>query len=330
MDLKKVFSAHGGRVYAVNGVSFRIEAGEAVALVGESGSGKSTVAKCLVRLIDPSEGQIVYRGRDVTNLSDGEFRPLRDRIQMVFQDPTMSLNPRLTVKQTLSEPLKLHGVVKNGSLDTLLGELMDQVNLDRRLLGRRPHQMSAGQKQRVGIARAIATEPKFIVLDEPTPRSTWRSDADRRPAPSPAGASSYDLSLHLARSEYRSLPLQPGRRHVPRDDRRGRAGRGDLHASEAPVHPGVALCGPDSRSNPAARAAAGRAAGRDPASDGGAGRVPPRRSLPIRPTISPNRDDPVFRCRDRPVIVRLACCTRQKRAGASQIRRGRTCAICAD
>jgi len=167
-DLKKVFSAHGGRVYAVNGVSFRIEPGEAVALVGESGSGKSTVAKCLMRLIDPSEGQIVYRGRDVTKLSEGEFRPLRSRIQMVFQDPTMSLNPRLTVKQTLSEPLKLHGVARHGRLDKHLGELMDLVNLDRRLLGRRPHQLSGGQKQRVGIARAIATRPDFVVLDEPT------------------------------------------------------------------------------------------------------------------------------------------------------------------
>jgi peptide/nickel transport system ATP-binding protein len=166
--LRKIFSAHGGRVYAVNGVSFQVEAGEAVALVGESGSGKSTVAKCLVRLIDPSEGQIVFRGQDVTKLGEGEFRPLRSRIQMVFQDPTMSLNPRLTVKQTLSEPLKLHGVVRNGSLDGQLGELMDLVNLDRRLLGRRPHQLSGGQKQRVGIARAIATRPDFVVLDEPT------------------------------------------------------------------------------------------------------------------------------------------------------------------
>jgi oligopeptide/dipeptide ABC transporter ATP-binding protein len=167
-DLKKVFSAHGVHVYAVNGVSFRIAPGEAVALVGESGSGKSTVARCLVRLIDPSEGRIVFQGRDVTTLSEREFRPLRGRIQMVFQDPTMSLNPRLTVKQTLSEPLRLHGVVRNGNLDTHLGELMDLVNLDRLLLGRRPHQLSGGQKQRVGIARAFATRPDFVVLDEPT------------------------------------------------------------------------------------------------------------------------------------------------------------------
>jgi peptide/nickel transport system ATP-binding protein len=166
--LEQVFATAAGRVYAVNGVSFRIEPGQAVGLVGESGSGKSTVARCLVRLHEPTGGRIRFRGQDVTHLSEGAFRPLRSQIQMVFQDPTLSLNPRLTVKQTLSEPLTLHKIVSNGDLNARLGELMDTVNLDRRLLGRRPHQLSGGQKQRVGIARAIATRPAFVVLDEPT------------------------------------------------------------------------------------------------------------------------------------------------------------------
>ncbi len=166
--LEHVFRAAAGHVYAVNGVSFRIAPGEAVGLVGESGSGKSTVAKCLVRLLEPTGGRILFGGRDVTHLGDGEFRPLRSRIQMVFQDPTMSLNPRLSVKQTLSEPLRLHKVAANGGLEKRLAELMDLVNLDRRFLGRRPHQLSGGQRQRVGIARAIATRPDFVVLDEPT------------------------------------------------------------------------------------------------------------------------------------------------------------------
>ena len=166
--LEQVYATAAGRVYAVNGVSFRIERGEAVGLVGESGSGKSTVAKCLVRLLEPTAGRISFRGQDITHLSEGSFRPLRSRIQMVFQDPTMSLNPRLTVKQTLSEPLKLHKVATDGDLNGRLGELVDQVNLDRRFLGRRPHQLSGGQRQRVGIARAIATRPDFVVLDEPT------------------------------------------------------------------------------------------------------------------------------------------------------------------
>ena len=165
--LEHVFRTAGGHVYAVNGVSFRVAPGEAVGLVGESGSGKSTVAKCLVRLLEPTGGRILFGGRDVTHLSEGEFRPLRSRVQMVFQDPTMSLNPRLSVKQTLSEPLRLHKAV-NGNLEERLAELMDLVNLDRRFLGRRPHQLSGGQKQRVGIARAIATRPDFVVLDEPT------------------------------------------------------------------------------------------------------------------------------------------------------------------
>jgi oligopeptide/dipeptide ABC transporter ATP-binding protein len=167
-DLHQVFKTPAGRVHAVNGVSFSIRAGEAVGLVGESGSGKSTLAKCLVRLHEPTAGRILYRGRDVTHLSDEAFRPLRARIQMVFQDPTQSLNPRLTVRQTLSEPLKLHKIAQNGDLEERLNELMDLVNLDRRLLGRRPGQLSGGQKQRVGIARAIATRPDFVVLDEPT------------------------------------------------------------------------------------------------------------------------------------------------------------------
>jgi peptide/nickel transport system ATP-binding protein len=167
-DLRQVFRTPGGRVYAVNGVSFQINPGEAVGLVGESGSGKSTVAKCLVRLLEPAGGRIRFRGRDVTHLSEGEFRPLRSKMQMVFQDPTMSLNPRLTVRQTLSEPLKLHKIAQNGDLDARLNELMDLVNLERKLLGRRPRELSGGQKQRVGIARAIATRPEFVILDEPT------------------------------------------------------------------------------------------------------------------------------------------------------------------
>jgi oligopeptide/dipeptide ABC transporter ATP-binding protein len=166
--LEHVFRTAGGHVYAVNGVSFQVSPGEAVGLVGESGSGKSTVAKCLVRLLEPTGGRILFGGRDVTHLSEGEFRPLRSRIQMVFQDPTMSLNPRLTVKQTLSEPLRLQNVAANGNSEERLAELMDLVNLDRGFLGRRPHQLSGGQKQRVGIARAIATRPDFVVLDEPT------------------------------------------------------------------------------------------------------------------------------------------------------------------
>ena len=168
-DLEQRFKTPGGLVYAVNGVSFQVGVGESVGLVGESGSGKSTIARSIVRLDEPTGGSIVYRGRDITHLGEGEMRPLRSRLQMVFQDPTLSLNPRLTVRQTLSEPLRLHKIA-NGKreLDAQLDRLMDQVNLDRSLLDRRPGQLSGGQRQRVGIARAIAPQPEFIVLDEPT------------------------------------------------------------------------------------------------------------------------------------------------------------------
>ena len=149
-NLEQVFHTPAGAIHAVNGVSFSIQPGEAVGLVGESGSGKSTVAKCLIRLQEPSAGRIRLHGQDVTHIGGGEYRHLRNKIQMVFQDPTMSLNPRFTVQQTLSEPL------------------MDQVNLDRTLIKRRPHELSGGQKQRVGIARAIATQPDFVIFDEPT------------------------------------------------------------------------------------------------------------------------------------------------------------------
>lgn len=166
--LRQEFQTGAGRVYAVNGVDLHVHAGEAVGLVGESGSGKSTVAKCIVRLQEPTAGRIVFRGQETTHLGEGALRPLRAKMQMVFQDPTLSLNPRLTVAQTLSEPLKIHGIANRGSLTDQLNELMDLVNLDRRFLNRQPKALSGGQRQRVGIARAIATRPEFVILDEPT------------------------------------------------------------------------------------------------------------------------------------------------------------------
>jgi ABC-type oligopeptide transport system ATPase subunit len=167
-DLHQVFKSPEGRVHAVNGVSFVVNEGESVGLVGESGSGKSTIAKLLVRLQEPTQGKISFRGRDVTHLSDRKFRPLRKEIQMVFQDPTMSLNPRMTVEKMLTEPLRVHNVVPKNDRHERVLQLLEQVNLDPEFIDRRPDQLSGGQKQRVGIARAIATHPDFIVLDEPT------------------------------------------------------------------------------------------------------------------------------------------------------------------
>jgi peptide/nickel transport system ATP-binding protein len=168
LDLEKRFRSHGQVVHAVNGVSFSAFPGETVALVGESGCGKSTTARCIVRLTDPSAGRILYRGRDVSAISRRRFRALRPEIQMVFQDPGASLNPSMTIRQTLREPFRLHDGVARNELEARVQELMRLVQLEPVLLGRRPDQLSGGQKQRVGIARAIASNPALVVLDEPT------------------------------------------------------------------------------------------------------------------------------------------------------------------
>lgn len=155
-------------IHAVNGVSFDLYPGEAIGLVGESGCGKSTVARCILRLTDPTAGSIVFDGVDITKLPPGRLRPMRRDFQMVFQDPSGSLNPRFTVRRTLSEPLTLHGMATGSDLDTRVRDRVMRVNLDPAQLSRYPHQLSGGQKQRVGIARALMTDPKLVVLDEPT------------------------------------------------------------------------------------------------------------------------------------------------------------------
>jgi oligopeptide/dipeptide ABC transporter ATP-binding protein len=166
--LKKHFSAHGGTVRAVDGISFQVWLGETVALVGESGCGKSTTARCLVRLLNPDDGEIHFKGTEIGRMSKSDFRSLRKDIQMVFQDPHASLNPSLSVRRTLLEPLLLHKIATRSDAGRRLDELMRLVQLDPGFLDHAPDQLSGGQKQRVGIARAIASDPVFVVLDEPT------------------------------------------------------------------------------------------------------------------------------------------------------------------
>ncbi|MDT8400003.1 MAG: ATP-binding cassette domain-containing protein, partial [Pseudomonadales bacterium] len=140
---------------------------EILGLVGESGSGKSTLGRCILRLLKPTRGSIRFDGQELTGLSAAELKPLRRRMQMIFQDPYASLNPRMTVYDTLAEPLLLHKIVKRAGLDAEVFNLMDSVGLARASVLRYPHEFSGGQRQRIAIGRAIATKPEFIVADEP-------------------------------------------------------------------------------------------------------------------------------------------------------------------
>ncbi|HZG71378.1 MAG TPA: dipeptide ABC transporter ATP-binding protein [Chondromyces sp.] len=173
-NLKKTFPIHGGvfgkkvgEVRAVDDISFYIKKGETLGLVGESGCGKSTTGRMLMRLLEPSEGRIVFEGKDLTKLSNKEMRKMRKEIQMVFQDPFASLNPRHTVEKILEEPLIVHGMKDKGERRKRVRELLETVGLNDYHAKRYPHQFSGGQRQRIGIARALAVHPKLIVADEP-------------------------------------------------------------------------------------------------------------------------------------------------------------------
>lgn len=158
--------AHGS-VRAVSDVSLSVGRGETVGLVGESGCGKSTLGRVMLRLIDPTSGKISFDGRDITTLKQRELRPLRRHMQIVFQDPYSALNPRMTVKQTLGEALRIHRLADASNERDKVAALLVRVGLRTEHMDRYPHEFSGGQRQRIGIARALAVEPKFIVCDEP-------------------------------------------------------------------------------------------------------------------------------------------------------------------
>jgi peptide/nickel transport system ATP-binding protein/oligopeptide transport system ATP-binding protein len=163
-----VFQRQVGAVRAVDGVSFDIQEGETLGLVGESGCGKSTTARLITRLLQPTSGTIKYQGQDIAALSARELKPYRREMQMIFQDPYSSLNPRKTVGSIIAEPFAIHGLLTGtGERKRAVQELMEQVGLNPEHYNRFPHEFSGGQRQRIGVARAIALKPKLIVADEP-------------------------------------------------------------------------------------------------------------------------------------------------------------------
>jgi oligopeptide transport system ATP-binding protein len=174
-NLKKHFAVSGGifsrevdRVHAVDGVSFDIGKGETLGLVGESGCGKSTTGRCILRLIEPSSGEVWFQGADVTRLGPDAMRALRRDMQIIFQDPYASLNPRLTVGAIVGEALQIHGLARSRkALEERVLELLETVGLQADHMGRFPHEFSGGQRQRIGIARALAVDPKLVICDEP-------------------------------------------------------------------------------------------------------------------------------------------------------------------
>jgi len=156
-----------GWVHAVRGVGLELARGETLGLVGESGSGKTTVGRCVLRLVEPDRGEVVFDGRSILDLDPTSLRRLRREMQLVFQDPYASLNPRMTVGEALCEPLRAHGLCGRGEAGERAGSLLSQVGLPADLAGRYPHDLSGGQRQRVAIARSLALRPRLLVCDEP-------------------------------------------------------------------------------------------------------------------------------------------------------------------
>lgn len=167
-NLKKYFKTSRGMLHAVDDINFTIERGKTLGLVGESGCGKSTTGRVILRLIEPTDGEVIFEGKDVTKLSRGEMRHMRKDMQIIFQDPYSSLDPKKTVSQIIAEPIKENRILTGRhAIEDRVLELMDTVGLAERYINTYPHELDGGRRQRIGIARALAMEPKLIICDEP-------------------------------------------------------------------------------------------------------------------------------------------------------------------
>ena len=166
--LKKYFDTPRGKLHAVDDVSFSIEKGKTLGVVGESGCGKSTTGRCILRLIEPTSGEVIFNGQDITKLHPRDMKALRKDMQIIFQDPYASLDPRKTISQIISEPIIINKILTNKhDVEDRVHELMDTVGLAQRLVNTYPHELDGGRRQRIGIARALIMEPEFIIADEP-------------------------------------------------------------------------------------------------------------------------------------------------------------------
>ena len=255
-----------GAVRAVDGITFDVYEGETLGLVGESGCGKSTTARLLTRLLEPTGGEIIYKGNDITHSPRAVLKPLRRDMQMIFQDPYSSLNPRKTVGSIISEPFIIHRLERDeAKRKKLVQELMDRVGLNPEHYNRFPHEFSGGQRQRIGVARAIALKPKLVVADEPVSALDVSIQAQiiNLLSRSPARAGPDD-HLHRPRPLGRAPRLRPRRGDVPGQDRRAGRSRSALRPPAPSVHRGAAVGGTGPRSAHGAREAAPGAGRRRP------------------------------------------------------------------
>ena len=220
---RRLFARGSGLVRAVDGVSLGIGAGETLALVGESGSGKTTTGRCILRLIEPTSGTVRFDGADLLALAPRDMRRMRRQIQVVFQDPYGSLNPRMRVGTIVREPLDIHRIGKSrAERDEAVARLLERVGLDRTMMRRYPHEFSGGQRQRIGVARALALRPKLIVADEPVSALDVSVQAQVINLFIDLQARHGVLvPVHHPRSRHRRVPLRSGRGDVPRQARRG-------------------------------------------------------------------------------------------------------------